>query len=102
MFLCKRKIVFTFSQDPPYSTGTEAEFEIDIEPKLDDSVLQWDDELEDNGTLTLGVSPRDSRLSVSVLNYCHHHGPVRDGRIITSRKCQSLPNGYQMVRSITV
>ena len=53
-------------QDPPYSTGTEPEFDVDLEPKLDDSVLQWDDELDENDTLTtIDVSPREPRIPVS-------------------------------------
>lgn len=55
-------------KDPPYSTGTEPEFDLDFEPKLDDSVLQWDDEMEDS-TLSLEISPHGSRLSVSAINF---------------------------------
>ncbi|KAF6028682.1 hypothetical protein EB796_013003 [Bugula neritina] len=55
--------ISTLFQDPPYSTGTEPDLDIDLEPKLDDSVLQWDDELDDNNaTLTLDVQPREPRL----------------------------------------
>lgn len=54
-------------QDPPYSTGTDPEFDVDLEPKLDDSVLQWDDEMEDNTTLTaLELSPREPKLAVCI------------------------------------
>lgn len=56
----------TWPQDPPYSTGTEPEFEIDVEPKLDDSILQWDDEMDDNTTLSLDISPREPKLMVSL------------------------------------
>ncbi|XP_067939822.1 uncharacterized protein, partial [Watersipora subatra] len=62
-----QQVVFS-PQDPPYSTGTEPDLDVDLEPKLDDSVLQWDDELEANiDTPSVEVSTRAQRTHVRML-----------------------------------